>query len=158
MTLTVTDRADTSTCTATVTIQQSPIVMGCPADKVFEANNANCTYQYSFSDIITGSPILHVRKHYSNWRPPNNSFLPIGDTVFTYQGTNSLGQTATCSYTVTIVDNTPPVISQLPCQYCSKCNPGACEAVVNYTAPTVNDNCLAFFAQVQGLPLERPFL
>jgi len=153
VTLTVTDRAgNTSTCTATVTIQQSPIVMGCPADKVFEANNANCTYQYSFSDIITGSQSCTSVNITQIGGPPNNSFLPIGDTVFTYQGTNSLGQTATCSYTVTIVDNTPPVISNCPANITVNATPGACEAVVNYTAPTVNDNCLAFFAQVQGLP------
>lgn len=132
--------------------------MGCPADKVFEANNANCTYQYSFSDIITGSQSCTSVNITQIGGPPNNSFLPIGDTVFTYQGTNSLGQTATCSYTVTIVDNTPPVISNCPANITVNATPGACEAVVNYTAPTVNDNCLAFFAQVQGLPLERPFL
>ncbi|MEZ4873970.1 MAG: HYR domain-containing protein [Flavobacteriaceae bacterium] len=152
VTLTVTDRAGfTSTCTAIVTIQESPIVMGCPADKVFEANNANCTYQFSFSDIITGNQSCNPVTITQIGGPPNNSFLPIGDTVFTYQGTTPSGLTATCSYTVTIIDTNPPVISNCPANITVNAGPGACGAVVNYTAPTVNDNCLAFFAQVQGL-------
>ncbi|MEZ4794479.1 MAG: HYR domain-containing protein [Flavobacteriaceae bacterium] len=152
VTLTVTDRAGfTSTCTAIVTIQESPIVMGCPADKVFEANNANCTYQFSFSDIITGNQSCNPVTITQIGGPPNNSFLPIGDTIFTYQGTTPSGLTATCSYTVTIIDTTPPVISNCPANITVNAGPGACGAVVNYTAPTATDNCLAFFAQVQGL-------
>lgn len=152
VTLTVTDRAgNTSTCTATVTIQQSPIVMGCPADKVFEANTANCTYQFSFSDIITGNQSCNPVTITQIGGPPNNSFLPLGDTVFTYQGTTTTGLSATCSYTVTIVDTTPPVITNCASNITVDATNGSCGAVVTFPTPNYQDNCIAFFAQIQGL-------
>ncbi|MEZ4779132.1 MAG: HYR domain-containing protein [Flavobacteriaceae bacterium] len=152
VTLTVTDRAgNTSTCTATVTIQQSPIVMGCPADKVFEANTPNCTYQYSFSDIITGNQSCNPVTITQIGGPPNNSFLPIGDTVFTYQGTTTTGLSATCSYTVTIVDTTPPVITNCSSNITVNATNGSCGALVTFPTPNFQDNCIAFFAQTQGL-------
>jgi hypothetical protein len=158
VTLTVTDRAgNSSTCTATVTILESGISMGCPANKVFQANRADCTYRFSFSDLITGNQSCNPVTITQIGGPPNNSFLPLGETEFTFQGTTPSGLTATCSYTVTIVDTTPPVITNCSSNITVNASLGACSAVVNYTAPTINDNCLAFFAQVQGLPSGAAF-
>ena len=44
--------------------------------------------------------------------PANNRF-PIGETLITYTATDASGNTASATQTVTVVDNTPPVISRV---------------------------------------------
>lgn len=42
---------------------------------------------------------------------PTNNFFPVGETLITYTATDASGNTASTTQTVTVVDNTPPVIS-----------------------------------------------
>ncbi len=66
---------------------------------------------------------------------PPGSLFPIGVTTETYQVTDALNNTATCSFTVTVTDNTVPAIS-------CPANVNTCTNVVNNIAPTVtNGSC-----------------
>jgi hypothetical protein len=64
----------------------------------------------------------------------SGSFFPVGTTLNTFQVTDAFGQTATCSFTVTVVDNQPPTVSGCPSSF-SACNP------ITWTPPSFVDNC-----------------
>lgn len=71
---------------------------------------------------------------------PANSVFPFGTTTNTFVITDAAGNTATCSFDVTVIDNQAPAIN------CSSDidvdnDPGVCGAVVTYPMPSVIDNC-----------------
>ncbi|MBL7962609.1 MAG: HYR domain-containing protein, partial [Flavobacteriales bacterium] len=68
------------------------------------------------------------------------STFPIGLTTVTYLVTDASGNTASCSFTVTVNDTQLPVIS-CPANINVSNNPGICGAVVNYATPVGTDNC-----------------
>ena len=65
----------------------------------------------------------------------------IGENTVTLTVTDESGNMATCTATVTVEDNIAPVIT-CPAPITQVNDGGACGAVVNYTLPTVTDNCL----------------
>ncbi len=66
----------------------------------------------------------------------SGSSYPQGTTTNVFQAIDGGGNTSSCSFTVTISDNTPPVISNCPTNILSGC-PG----IISFTTPTVTDNC-----------------
>jgi gliding motility-associated-like protein len=50
------------------------------------------------------------------------------------------GNSATCSFTVTVEDTTPPAFQNCPAQISVR-NDNSCGAIVNWTPPTATDNC-----------------
>ena len=64
----------------------------------------------------------------------------MGTTVVTYTATDAAGNTSTCSFNVTVEDNTNPVIAGCPSNITVNAN-ASCQATVNWTVPTVSDNC-----------------
>jgi hypothetical protein len=68
--------------------------------------------------------------------PASGSFFPVGTTTVT--ATTAAGPS--CTFTVTVVDNTPPTIT-CPAPITVNNTPGLCSAVVNYPLPTASDNC-----------------
>ena len=70
---------------------------------------------------------------------PSGNFFPVGTTTITYSATDAHGNTGTATQTVTVIDNTPPVIS-CPASITLEptCPSGA---IATYTAPVGTDNC-----------------
>ncbi len=64
----------------------------------------------------------------------SGSFYPIGTTLHTYQVTDAFGQTASCSFTVTVNDTEAPTITGCPTSFAA-CNP------ISWTPPAITDNC-----------------
>ncbi len=60
----------------------------------------------------------------------------------TYMATDAAGNTATCSFDITIVENIDPVIA-CPGDLTFPTAPGTCEAVVTFSTPSVTDVCTA---------------
>ena len=71
---------------------------------------------------------------------PSGSVFPIGTTTNTFVTTDGAGNTATCSFDVTVNDVEPPVIT-CPADITVNNDPGVCEANVTVPAPTFTDNC-----------------
>lgn len=77
----------------------------------------------------------------------SGGFFPVGITTETYTVTDAYGNTASCSFTVTINDIEDPV-SNCPPDLNVDALPYECTAIVNYTV-TASDNCtvLPFITQ-----------
>jgi len=73
--------------------------------------------------------------------PPSGSTFPKGTTTVTATATDASGNTASCSFTVTVVDTQPPSIA-CPSNITAVV-PGASDtcATVSYAAPVATDNC-----------------
>ena len=66
----------------------------------------------------------------------------VGVTTVTYTVNDAAGNPANCAFTVTITDNTPPVISGCPGDITAGTNTRTtCNQVVSWIQPTANDNC-----------------
>ena len=70
---------------------------------------------------------------------PSGSNFPVGTTTNTFRATDAAGNTSTCSFTVTVVDNQAPVIT-CPANITATTPIGSCTAVVTYNV-TATDNC-----------------
>lgn len=154
---TVTWRADDGTnletCTYTVTvIDNIPPSITCPSNKTASANGAcfanlniehpviteNCTIN-KLTWSITGATTGNSAAFGINYIPDNTAFN-IGVSTVTYVVTDQSGLTATCSFTVTVIDNQLPVIT---CPVPAAFYPNTldqCYATLIFAA-TATDNC-----------------
>ncbi|MGA9768898.1 MAG: HYR domain-containing protein [Blastocatellia bacterium] len=135
---TVNDAAgNPASCSFTVTINdtQAPTVT-CPANIVTPAAMGQCsrvvTFTVTASDNCPGVSVVST--------PPSGSTFPKGTTTVTSTATDASGNTATCSFTVTVVDTQPPIIT-CPANRNVSVPPGQPCGVVTYPAPTATDNC-----------------
>jgi gliding motility-associated-like protein len=80
--------------------------------------------------------------------------FPLGTTTVTCTATDDSGNTANCSFTVTVLDTVPPVIS-CPADLTVNTDAGLCSAVVNNIGLTFDDNCSldTVFYQISGATL-----
>jgi hypothetical protein len=82
-----------------------PAIAGCPADiTVFTAQSGACSQQVTWTPPTANNNCLDVEEESTH--EPGDIF-PVGTTTVTYSFTNA-GGTSTCSFNVTVVDNTPP--------------------------------------------------
>ena len=140
VTYTATDAAgNTSTCSFNVIVQDNtnPVIAGCPSNITVSAN-ASCQATVNWtaptvSDNCGGTLTLTTTKN------PGTIFN-LGTTIVTYTATDAAGNTSTCSFNVIVQDNTNPVIAGCPSNITVNAN-ASCQATVNWTAPTVSDNC-----------------
>src|SRR5204862_277502 len=70
----------------------------------------------------------------------SGSAFPVGVTTNVLLVADAAGNTATCSFTVTVTDSEPPVIS-CPTNIVANVDASLCSAVVTYTAPVGTDSC-----------------
>ncbi|TAI46698.1 HYR domain-containing protein [Flagellimonas allohymeniacidonis] len=127
-----------NTATLTVSDTTLPVITGCPSNITTNVDSGTCgaivTWTLPTATDNCGGVTLT-----SNNYNPGDSFLP-GVTTVVYTATDDSGNTATCSFTVTVNDNEAPTING-PSNITVSADAGVCEAVVNYTLPTVSDNC-----------------
>jgi hypothetical protein len=71
---------------------------------------------------------------------PSGGVFPVGVTTNTFRVTDGAGNTATCSMTVTVIDNQAPTVT-CPPNRTATTDVGACVATVATLNPTVSDNC-----------------
>jgi len=149
ITYTSTDAAGNSTSgTQRVTVTEDPPVpptIDAPADiTLYTGPNAtSCSVTVSNLDATLGTatasdncPGVTVAR--SN--VPAGNVFPLGNTTITYTATDRSGNTANDHQVVTVVDNTPPVIS-CPANIIHNTDPGLCSAVINPGTATATDNC-----------------
>jgi hypothetical protein len=70
----------------------------------------------------------------------SGSRFPVGKTTNTFQVADAAGNTATCSFVVTVVDDTPPT-ANCPTSIVRGVDAGMHYATVSFTLPANTDNC-----------------
>jgi hypothetical protein len=71
---------------------------------------------------------------------PSGSIFPVGATVQSYLATDAGGRTATCTFTITVVDAQAPTIT-CPANQVRNTDAGQCYATFTPPQPTFADNC-----------------
>jgi len=95
----------TAQCSFTVTVPTPPaLTLACPSPLTVPATSLDGAVVTYSTTATGGVPPLTV-----NYTPPSGSTFPIGVTTVQCTATDSIGQTAQCSFTVTVP--TPPALT-----------------------------------------------
>jgi HYR domain len=129
-----------NTCSFTVTVSdnQAPTII-CPAN-IMKNNDANVcgaitNYTISTNDNCPGETITQSAGL------PSGSVFPKGITTNSFIATDANGNTTTCSFTVTIIDNQLPIIT-CPANINTMANYANCIYNGAIGIATATDNCL----------------
>jgi hypothetical protein len=138
-------------CSFTVTVNdtQTPTIT-CPAN-VTQGNDPNqCGAVVNYPPPTASDNCPGVTTMCS---PPLGSFFPVGTTTVTCTAMDASPDSpnATCTFTVTINDTQPPVIT-CPADVTQPNDPNQCGAVVNYPTPGITDNCPGSFTAICNPP------
>jgi hypothetical protein len=110
VTVTAVNGGGFATCTFNVTVKDTqPPVITCPANISVFNDPGVCGAKVSFTPTATDN----CSKVTITSAPASGSFFPVGTTTVTSTATDSSGNKATCSFTIKVTDNEPPVISGL---------------------------------------------
>lgn len=149
VTWTVTDNAgNISTDTQDVIVEDTdaPTVIA-PADITVIAD-ASC--QGTVASL--GTPITDDNCSVASVTEDGLGTYPLGATTVTWTVIDGSGNISTDTQIITVVDETDPVINALPADIVIANDPGVCNAAVNWTEPTVTDNCTgAIISQTSGI-------
>lgn len=154
ITYTATDAGGNSvTCSFSITVtdNQPPIIVNCPNNFILNNTAGQCDAVATWTTPgVTDNCGASVVQ--SSGLPSGSTF-PVGVSTVTYTATDLAGNTSTCSFTITVIDNESPVISNCPSNITLNNTPGLCTAVATWTAPVATDNCPgSVLAQTGGLP------
>lgn len=139
VTITAENSAGEVSCTATVTVlTPAPPTITCPANITTSNDSGQCGAVVSYS-APTGTSSCETTVTYT-CSPATGSFFAIGTTNVTCTARDDSGNSSSCSFSVTVNDTQPPVIT-CPANITRSNDNDQCSAVVNYASPTATDNC-----------------
>jgi len=128
---------NTNSCTFTVTVNDGqPPAITCPANLTVNAAAGSCASNVSF--VVTASDVCGTVTNLVSV-PASGSAFPVGVTVVTNTATDDSGNSSTCTFTVTVRDNQPPVIT-CPASLTVNAAPGQCASNVNFSL-SASDAC-----------------
>ncbi|MGE0883538.1 MAG: HYR domain-containing protein [Blastocatellales bacterium] len=129
-----------SSCSFSVTVNdnQGPVLTGCPTNITTNTDAGLCTEAVTFAtplanDICDGSRTVTCS-------PASGSAFAKGTTTVTCSSSDSIGNASSCSFTVTVNDNQPPVLSCPSPISVTESSPGSGSATVTFSA-TASDVC-----------------
>src|SRR5690606_36935589 len=138
-------------CNTTVTVQDvtAPTISCVSSPQNRNADTGFCTYtaqgaEFDPVSVNDNCGIASVTNDYDNTSSLAGSSFPVGNTVVVWTVTDLCGLTATCPYTVTVVDNQNPTITCAVPANPYNTDPGVCTYTVtdNSLNPTATgDNC-----------------
>lgn len=139
----VTDLSNnTRTCSFRVIVNdtQAPTFTNCPNNQTVPTAQGTCasapvTYATPAATDNCGT-VTVVRIG----GPVSGSTFPAGNTVVTWRAIDGSSRSSTCTFTVTVTDNEPPVIN-CPSSVVTTGSGTPCTATAFYATPTASDNC-----------------
>jgi hypothetical protein len=139
VTCTVTDSSGNSkSCNFTVTVTDTQLPqISCPANSTMQAETGKCAAIVSYlTTAIDNCPGVTVICN-----PPSGSSFPKGTTTVMCVATDTSNNSASCSFSVTIIDTQTPQIVCPANQKRVTERLGDATVLVTYPVPTVSDNC-----------------
>ncbi|MFN8393518.1 MAG: HYR domain-containing protein, partial [Bacteroidia bacterium] len=139
---------NSSSCTQVITVNDNTApTVTCPAAITVNATTGQCSAPVSFAATSTdncgGSTV--------SYSIASGSTFAVGTTAVTATATDVCGNSSTCAFSVTVVDNQAPTIT-CPSNISVNTTSTTCDAPVSYNAPVGTDNCAgATTAQLGGL-------
>jgi hypothetical protein len=116
-------------------------IISCPMDITANNDAGQCSAIVNFGPASAvdpdGGPVTIMQ----TMGPPSGSSFPVGDTIIEYTATDQDGDSSTCQFTITVIDNEPPSQWDCPSDIVVDNDPGACGAIVTYPSPVLSDNC-----------------
>src|SRR5207244_2803718 len=144
ITVTATEPSGNSaTCTTTFTVNDTTVpTVSCPAPTSASANG-NC--QAALPNVLGGVTVSDncsaTNAITLSQSPAAGTLVGLGAHTITVTATDEAGNSATCTTSFTVTDNTPPTVT---CPAATSANAGAnCQAAVPniLSGVTANDNC-----------------
>ncbi len=130
---------NTATCSFSVTVVDiTPPSIICPANATVPAG-PTCTATSPYIAPIGTDNCANPITTQTSGLAPSGTFA-LGATTNVFLVTDGAGNTATCSFTITVVDVTPPSIT-CPSNMIRPTDLNLCSAVVTYGTPIYSDNC-----------------
>ncbi|MBL0017549.1 MAG: HYR domain-containing protein [Bacteroidetes bacterium] len=154
----VTDAAgNTATCSFTVVISDNQLpTITCPANITGNNDLGLCSKVVTFSAPVGADNCAGPTTTQTAGLASGAAF-PVGTTTNTFRVTDAAGNTATCSFTVSISDSELPTIT-CPANITGNNDNGLCSKVVTFSAPVGADNCAGpSTTQIAGLPSGSAF-
>jgi hypothetical protein len=111
----------------------------CPANITVNNTPGQCAAVVTYTTPVGSDNCPGVTTTQISGLASGSSF-PVGVTTNTFRATDASGNTAVCTFTVTVVDNQAPAIT-CPANITVPSTLGLCTAPVTYTTPAVSDNC-----------------
>jgi len=141
VTMTVSDpTGNTSSCSFSITVRDTtaPVLLNCPADLTFTTDVASCETMVTWAaptvtdlcDQYTIVPSVNIAI---------GTVLPTGIETVTYTAVDTSGNSSQCSFTVTVREDVPPVLTNCPQDITMTTD--TCTSVVHWIAPDASDNC-----------------
>ncbi|HTF16542.1 MAG TPA: HYR domain-containing protein [Chryseolinea sp.] len=125
----------TMCCTSNNGSVTPPEIYGCPSNvAVTTLSGCNATATWT----VPTAPDCDVVSLISTHAP--GSTFPLGTTQVTYTAKNTANLTATCTFSVTVTDITPPTV-KTPTPGVTVNAGGDCKATASWAAPQFADNC-----------------
>nr|WP_290427025.1 HYR domain-containing protein [Algoriphagus limi] len=144
VTYTATDiHGNTQAASFTVTVNdtQAPVIT-CPSDisttVEFGATGKVIIYDAPVATDNCGISSVELIEGFAS-----GTEFPLGETIVTYRVTDVSGNSAECSFTVSIAeseDNIDPIINDCPTNISVSNDPGICGATVSWSQPFATDN------------------
>jgi len=156
VTYTATDSSpasNSSTCSFTVTVvdNQNPVITGCPNSATYtDITDSDCSLAVNWtaptaSDNCPGVTMVGTKQ-------PGALFADGTTTTVTYTATDAAGRTATCTFNITVLDNTNPTII-CPTAISTPATNANCSATItNLGTPTASDNCPPYLSLTNNAP------
>lgn len=113
----------------------APVIFNCPS-------NINTTLGASCSKAVTWTAPTASTCSAVTITSTHNSGAAFskGTTAVTYTATDGFGNTAACTFNVTVIDDMDPVMTGCPSNITAIAN-SSCQAIVSWTPPIATDNC-----------------
>lgn len=131
--------ADTCSFDITVNDVQLPVFTNCPNNILVVNDPGQCDAVVSWNaPIVTDNCGVNT---VTSTHSPGSTF-PVGVTNVVYTATDNNGNSQTCNFTVTVLDDESPVVN-CPGNISVNNDPGDCGAIVTYNV-VGSDNCSGF--------------
>ncbi|APG59411.1 hypothetical protein LPB144_02855 [Christiangramia salexigens] len=152
VTFTATDAAgNTTECSFTVTVNdEDDPTLECPSpiNESVDAGECGAVVEFTTPQGFDNSGDVRVEQTAG---PASGEVFPVGTTTVTFTATDASGNTAECSFTVTVNDDEAPEIENME-DITVTTDDDTCGAIVNFETPSAQDNCgIESLEQTEGL-------